>query len=111
MKTEVICNGEHELIDELQSFLAKHQVFPEETENIVRASSTPTRRRSVTFINVAETIVTGILEMLKNHTDQRLDVQIGTTTTMLSRQESATKLQETISIHKGVRVVFTRSTD
>jgi hypothetical protein len=110
MQTEVTFSGEHETMDEFRAFLLERRVRAKEPENIIKASSAPSKRHSVTFCGAARAVTTGILDFLNKRKELKIEVQVGTTTTIITSQDSEETIHKTISSHKGLRVAFTRST-
>lgn len=110
MKTEVVFNGENELMDAFELLLQKHNVEVK-VSDVVKASETLPPRRSNACVGKVLGIAKATLELLNKSRETEAEIQLGETVKIITHQTPEGEAERIISSHKGLRVVFKRKSE
>ncbi|MCW5551092.1 MAG: hypothetical protein KIS67_02890 [Verrucomicrobiae bacterium] len=111
METEIVVNGEIELIRELESLFSKHEIALAMANEAVKASRRPARRYSQSILGKTYNIAKMIFEFLNKKEECEAVVEVGESTTIITKQVSPDTIEKTISAQSGVRVSFRRKVE
>ncbi len=108
METEIVFNGENELMQSFEALFQKHELVIAAANSSVKASEKLPKRYSQTVSGKAYNMAMAILDLLSKKTEYEASIEVGEKITIVTRQDSAGDIEKTVSSHRGVRVLFKR---